>query len=116
MRSARYGVLSATDWKSSMLSSTSAALAIAKRWRTFISSKSINHVKARVRALLTALVDPPKMLTMAMALRKELRVKISLEHDTQHPGYNPHRSKIADLGLISKASRFLRYFAAMKHS
>lgn len=63
-KSHKYGVLSATRWKSSIVSSTSAARAIARKWRT-------------------ELVDPPRALTIAIAFRKDWRVRISLTMESK---------------------------------
>jgi len=74
-KSARYGVRLEMGWKSSMLRGTSAARAIANRWRTcFQVSPNLRLVKD----ILTAFVDPPNTLTKVMAFSKDFFVRISL--------------------------------------
>ena len=59
-----------------MLSSISAARAMASKWRTWTLVSPANDSSNRL--FLTAFVDPPKTLTITIALRKELRVRMSL--------------------------------------
>lgn len=75
LRSQMYGVRSRTAWKSSMVSSTSAARAMASKCRTYcVVSRHID----RLAFGLTAFVEPPMMLTIVMAFRKDWRVRMSL--------------------------------------
>ena len=72
-------------------------------------------MKERVR---TALVEPPRMLTIAIAFRNEFRVRMSLCGSSFHCRvyYTNLITGQAYRGLISRSSSFLRNTAALLHS
>lgn len=64
---------------------------------------------------LTEFVDPPSTLTIVMAFRKELRVRISLRR-VREPLRCRSKFGLNYFGLRSNSRSRLIYLAALKHS
>ena len=65
----------------------------------------------------TALVEPPITLMMAMVLRKDWRVTISLWYRCRlRRAIDQHKPNQTHFGLRSSSIRFFKYLGALKHS